>query len=86
MALLGARDTREGFKGATCGSVVQETVQWELPGDGKCREGGEAGKQQAQPDPGARSTRRPLCRGSTPSNGSPSASTLEGCWKGWRSS
>lgn len=32
MALLGARGTREGFKGATCGSVLQETALRELPG------------------------------------------------------
>lgn len=51
MALLGARNTREGSEGATCGSVVQDTVQRELPGGWEVpggRGGWKAARAQSQ--------------------------------------
>lgn len=66
MALLGSRDTREGFKGATCGSVVQETVRRELPGGWEVP-GGRGGREAAAPGrPQCQQRMEPLVQGLHP--------------------
>lgn len=65
-ALLGARATREGFGGATCGSVVQETERREIWGAGGFLGAGRrmgSANTSAMGDPSVRSTHSPSCWG-----------------------
>lgn len=65
-ALLGARATREGFGGATCGSVVQETERREIWGAGGFWGAGRrtgSANTSAMGDPSVRSTHSPSCWG-----------------------